>query len=310
MGFKTSRFFSLLVVFLGFWNFSQAEAAGDTLSPTKISFQVSQGEEFSYDLSFFSLNGGVYDMLGKSFSYDEAGGQQDAPDTYVSLVSFPEPRFGMAAGEERYVQVVVSIPELTADQDIYLGVFIRKRADYDVTYELGSLLFLRVGEAENFSGSIADTAIKYVGDSGTSIEMVTFNFENNTDRYFEVLSELHFFDLLGNKYKKIQGPSTMVFPEFNKTINVINFSNEDFIFDNSFSLAKLLVYSEDAAVLDEAKLDFKKGDIMIHQEKTESPVRQFRLRKHFKFLYNPIFQGLAIILGLTLMAYSFSLRKK
>lgn len=303
---KLFHFLAIPILFVV--GISPAWAAQDSITPTKISFDVVPGEVFSYDLTYRSGIGGVYDFFTKAFTYNEKGEKVflDAPPDWIF---FEASTFSFEAGEEKYLPIEVRIPAESQDQDIFFAHFLRRRSPERQTFELGSLMFLRVGKPSLFQGDLEVVPIHY-GEKAGVFDAVPFRFQNTSERYFAITPELQFLDEMGQPAAVFRGDKNFVFPSFTREMNVYNFSGKDLSFLPPFQKARLLVFDEDDSLLGQQEVVLQEGDVFVSQERPESFLSQPRIRKDFQFLYHPTFRIIAVCIGLTLIVASFLLRKK
>ncbi|MGE3340407.1 MAG: hypothetical protein AB7J46_00465 [Candidatus Altimarinota bacterium] len=300
----------LLVALVAFFQISPAFAAEDFIAPTKISFQVKPGESLSYDLIYKSGIGGVYDLSTRPFQYDEAGNKlylTDAP----SLVEHAQTVYEFQAGEEKLIPIQVVIPLEIEERDVYLSHFMRRRSEEQQTFELGSLMFVRIGALPEVKGKVSNIQFKH-SPNGEEVpekgfQSIVFDFENLVERYFSITPVLQIYDAQGKELVSLENQSTFVFPEFKKAVNVFNFSGEGVAQENSHR-AVLKVVAENSTVLHEEELQFPDAQTFLRQERKESPFQGINIRKGL--LYHPIFQVSAIVIGLTLIAVSFFMKKQ
>jgi hypothetical protein len=306
---KLFRVFGLVLLFV--LSIASVQAAEDFLAPTKISFSVKPGEKLSYDLVYKSGIGGTYDLSTRVFEYDQYGNKKYVADS-SDLVTYSESIFEFDVGEEKKVPINISIPEDFPNQDLYMSHFLRRRSDEQQTFELGSLMFLRVGPVSEFSGKVSNAKFHHLSDTPDGAQTsgrfhgILFDFENTSDRYFFITPVLKLYDSSGNLFDTLENQSTYVFPEFVKTVNFFNFSEKDV--DVADKRMVLQVLSEDKSVLHEEELSLDDNQVFASQERRVSPFQSLAIRKGI--LYNPTFQIAAIVIGLTLVAFSLFMKRK
>lgn len=312
--FPMKFFRAIFVLFLFFVSLPLAQAKEDFLAPTKISFSAKPGETFSYDLIYKSGMGGVYDLSTRVFEYDEKGNKNYIATT-SPLVLYEETIFEFQPDEEKKIPITVTIPSDFPDQDVSMSHFLRRRTEEQQTFELGSLMFLRIGTVSTFSGEVTNTRLHLVKTDAPPSEVVPeqghfhgvlFDFKNTTDRYFSVIPVIQVYDQEGTLVDTLENQSTLVFPEFVKTVNVFNFSDRDISVADTKVVLQVL--AEDRTLLHEEALELNEQQMFMSQSRPVSPFQSFSIRKGI--LYNPIFQIAAIGIGLTLIAISFFMKKK
>jgi len=304
----------LSVILLFFFIVPVAQAKEDFLAPTKISFSAKPGETFSYDLVYKSGMGGIYDLSTRVFEYDEEGNKKYVATT-SPLVLYEENVFEFKPDEEKKIPITVTIPSDFPDQDLYMSHFLRRRSEEQQTFELGSLMFLRIGPVSAFSGQVSNTRLHLLksevppSDAASQqghFHGVLFDFKNTSDRYFSVIPIIQVYDSAGTLLDTLENQPTLVFPEFVKTVNVFNFSDRDISVADTRVVLQVL--AEDRTLLHEESLKLDEQQMFMSQSRPVSPFQSLSIRKGI--LYNPIFQITAIGIGLTLIAISFFMKKK
>jgi hypothetical protein len=306
---KLFRAFGLVLLFA--LSIASAQAAEDFLAPTKISFSVKPGEVLSYDLIYKSGIGGTYDLSTRIFEYDVHGNKSYIANS-SDFVTYSQTVFEFKPDEEKKVPINIAIPADAVPVDYYMSHFLRRRSDEQQTFELGSLMFLRVGPVSQFSGTVSNTKFHQIkGDPDSApapgqFHGIVFDFENTSDRYYSIIPVLKLYDTSGDLLDTLENQSTFVFPEFVKPVNVFNFSSQDL--NVSEKRIMLQVLAEDRSVLHEEELAMEDQKVFLSQERRISPFQSLAIRKGI--LYNPTFQIAAILIGLTLIAFSLFMKRK
>jgi|CXWL01.1.fsa_nt_gi hypothetical protein len=291
-----------------------ALAADDTLSPTKVIFSVEPGENFSYDLSFLSGEGGSYDFRSTFFRFNSTGGKIYDHEVAPWVTSQEGDRLDFLPGEHRYVTLKVAIPETIQSGDYFFAHFIRRVPPEDQgpanpTYELGSVMYVRIGEPSEYRGTLEDVAVHYLEGNTHDFDAIRFAFRSQVNRFFLVTPVVSFFDNSGQLISTMIGDETLVFPEFTREASVLNFTDKVMNFPEAGVKAELKIFDEEDNLLDQRVLEMKITDRFIAQVRTNSPIPPVRVRKSLQFLYDPIFQGSAIAIGLTLIGLSLFMKK-
>lgn len=309
----------ILVSFLVVCSAQTVFAQEDFIAPAKFSFNVQPGQTLQHQVIYKSGIGGIYDVSARQFHYDAAGNKIFL-DELLLPVSFSDTVVEFQLEEERVVPFEIVVPAHLSPQDVYLGVFVRRRSEELRTFELGSLVFLRIGGFADFQGKVSPLQFQRNlprnADAQPSFDAISFTVENTAGRYFSLTPRLELYDLAGNLTRTLENPSSLVFPEFSKTLSFSN-SSED-VETGLLSKGVLKIFSEDGAVFHEEQLRFPQGEAFLAQQSLTSPFRVESLQASLSspdqgwksLLKRPLFQVFAVVIVLTFVGFSFVMRRK
>ncbi|MDF2379232.1 MAG: hypothetical protein P1V18_03350 [Candidatus Gracilibacteria bacterium] len=282
--------------------------ASETVSPSKIAFSVDEGEEFSFDLSFLTDVAGDFSLHVTPFVYDEKGGKVFTPEV-DHFLSFPTPVFSAEAGVQQYVPITVVVPRDLSQLGYYQTISLRRVVEgaARATFQLDVPVFFGVNDAFERKGEIQN--VSFVNNDTGDLRDIKMIFENQSLRYFEASFRLEFVNTDGDIVSTMGPYERLVFPEFQRSLALQNVYQKDFSLDDRMSVVRLVVSDDLGVDIDSQIIPFPRDVRFEYLERKDSPVRQARFRKSYKFLYNPIFQGIAILIGLTLVGYSLFNKK-
>lgn len=308
--------------FATFLVLSQLQAVSaqeDFIAPAKFSFSVQPGQTLQHQIIYKSGIGGVYDVSARQFHYDATGHKVFLEAPLLS-VEFLNAEVKLQPGEESIIPFEIFIPADFSPQDLYLAVFVRRRADEIRTFELGSLVFLRIGGFRDFAGKVSKVQLQRKSaralDTDRSFDAISFVVENTSGRYFSLTSSVDLYGLDGSLIRTLENPSVSVFPEFPKTIFFSNPSDE--VATVTLSKAVLRVFAEDGVVFHEEQISFPGGEVFLAQQAAESPFQVRSLQSSLSspegnwksLLKSPLFQVFALVIVLTFVGISFLIRGK
>jgi len=288
----------------------------ETISPTKTFLQVSPGEELEYEFYFMTENDGEYELTSSSFEYNEKGGMVDVEDN-LKMLTLPASTMEFWAEKAQKVKVKIAVPDNIVEKKyLYKITVTRIIPDEDITgavvyrRALVTLLYLRVGEAEIEAMELTEVSLNYAEDSQGGVESISYLVSCDSESFVKMVPQVRLYNDNNVLLESLKNRATYVFPEFQITRKAYNYGEQDFMYPNDFQKAEFLILDEGGEVLLQEDLSFQEGDVFLHNEMGESPIPEMLTDKLVKFVYNPIFQGIAIIIGLTLVIYSAFLFKK
>lgn len=302
----------VLLLFVSSFSFVHAQEipSGDVLSPSSIDFVIEPGEEFEYDLSFYSREGGEYEFSFHSFVYKESGNKDYAPYD-GNIVQTDVGEFTMESGEHRYIPVKIRIPEEPEAQYYFSQLIRRKSQDLAPSRALSGLLFLQLRQGDDMpqEPDVMINDVYFQLNDEDEVQVLKASFVNNGELYRKVIPNIRFLNGEGETVKQLKSTSTLVFSEFERMVSVPNYSGETIVFAPPLEQAVLTLYDVHENILDERAVEMQEGAVFAHTDIKDSPIPKKRIRKSYKFLYHPIFQGFAILIGLTLIFYGAFMSK-
>lgn len=294
----------LLVSFVAFF-FSSTAFAADVVSPALLIYQVEPGEEFSLDVVFRSDLGGMYDVELRERLSSEI---EKTPSRVVNegIVNLEYSEFDFEPGVAEYIPVTISVPEDQEDGDLYYAVVFHRQSDSQYQYELSTNILLAVGEGEEPVGELQD--LQMIEEEDGNLKRFQFEYLNQGQRFSELVPVLKLSDENGALIEEFKGEVTVFLPGVERSANLFFRKQEGYVVPAA-TVAMFQVQDKQGVVIAEQMVDLKEGKVLAPTQKEPSPVKGFRERRRFAFLYEDWFRGLAILIGLTLVAGSFYLKK-
>ncbi len=250
----------LVVVLMAFIGVPSAQA-GDVISPPVLTYSVVAGESFEFDLSFLSESGGEYDILVKTFRFDEEG-RRRFEEGAAGVLELNSEVIGFDKGENAYVPVRVQIPDDAQDGDLMYQIGFRIRGNSFHSYELSSVVLLSVGEVDGVGRF--ETAAITMGEAEGSILGVDYVFQNQGDRFLVATPQLL---LMRNEVEELYtGKAQVFFPVKQDQLRFSFFDDDSILFDESVSSVAIRMLSSEKELLDEVQIeDFSFGELHLRK---------------------------------------------
>ena len=129
--------------------------------------------------------------------------------------------------------------------------------------------------------------------------------------------QLELYDGGGVLVKSLENSSTLVFPEFKKTMSLSNTSESDLKMDD-FSKGILKILAEDQTLVYEEQIPFPPHEVFFSQRRPESPFSLSSLQSSIlpspedgrAFWKRPVFLVSAVALVVIVIALSLFLKKR